>query len=255
MREVEHLRVVTYNIHKCRGLDRRVHPARIVEILREIDADIVALQEVLSISGGEAEDDQAQFIAHRLGLDFRIGENRRSMGGAYGNVVLSRHPIIAAYNYDISVVGREQRGCLRVDVAIGGGRVLHIYNVHLGTSFFERRRQGRKLLEKEILSNDQVPGARILLGDFNEWTRGLASKLLSGHFQSADIRVHMGSARSYPGVFPLLHLDHIYFDEALELESASLHRSRAALVASDHLPIIAGFRLRNGVRVATEKGS
>jgi endonuclease/exonuclease/phosphatase family metal-dependent hydrolase len=159
--------------------------------------------------------------------------------------VLSRFPIIAAYNYDISIVGREQRGCLRADVALGHNRVLHIYNVHLGTSFFERRHQGKRLLDEEILRSDQIPGPRILLGDFNEWTRGLASKLLSDHFRSADIRIHLGRLRTYPGVLPLLHLDHIYFDETLELESASLHRSRTALVASDHLPILADFRLRS----------
>ncbi len=246
MKQIERLRAVTYNIHKCRGMDRQVQPARIVEVLREINADIVALQEVLSISDSEHQEDQSHFIAHHLGLEFRLGENRQLHGGAYGNVVLSRFPIVAAYNYDISIVGREQRGCLRVDVALGGGRVLHVYNVHLGTSFFERRRQARRLLEEEILGSDQLPGPRILLGDFNEWLRGLASRLLAEHFQSADIRLHLESRRTYPGLWPLLHLDHIYFDEALVLQNASLHRSRTAMIASDHLPIVADFRLAHG---------
>jgi endonuclease/exonuclease/phosphatase family metal-dependent hydrolase len=243
MKDLERLRAVTYNVHKCRGLDARHSPSRIVDVLGEIGADIIALQEVLSIPGSAHEEDQAHFIAHRLGLEFRLGETRRLLGGAYGNVVLSRFPIVAAYNYDISVTGRERRGCLRVDVAVGSLRVLHVYNVHLGTSFFERRRQGRRLLEDEILSNPHIPGPRILLGDFNEWTRGLASRLLSEHFRSADPRLHLNSPRTYPGVLPLMHLDHIYFDDALELEGASLHRSRTAMIASDHLPIVADFRL------------
>jgi endonuclease/exonuclease/phosphatase family metal-dependent hydrolase len=244
MNEVERLRVVTYNIHKCRGLDTRYNPSRIVDVLGEIDADIVALQEVLSIPDRAHEEHQARYIAHRLGLEFRQGENRRLQGGAYGNAVFSRFPIVAAYNYDISVAGREQRGCLRADVAIGHLRVLHVYNVHLGTSFFERRRQARRLLEEEILSNPEIPGPRILLGDFNEWTRGLASRLLSSHFRSADLRAWLNRPRTYPGVLPLLHLDHIYFDDALELDAASLHRSRDAMIASDHLPIVADFRLK-----------
>ncbi len=249
MSEVKRFRIVTYNIHKCVGIDRRLRPERIVDVLREIDADIIAMQEVLCLQaqGQEqgSEGDQAHFIARALGLDFRLGENRRLKGGAYGNVVLSRLPIVAARNHDISVVGREQRGCLRVDIDLRGRQLLHIYNVHLGTSFTERRSQARKLLHDDVLKNGDHSGPRVLLGDFNEWTRGLASRLLNEHFQSADIRAHLGHAKTYPGVLPFLHLDHIYFDEALELIDASLHRSRVALMASDHLPIVADFAVRD----------
>src|SRR5690349_20333658 len=82
------LRVATYNTHKCRGMDGRVRPDRIAEVLREIGADIVALQEVLSIAGASREADQARFLAEELGLHFVMGENRRLRGGAYGNAVL-----------------------------------------------------------------------------------------------------------------------------------------------------------------------
>ncbi|HZS05651.1 MAG TPA: endonuclease/exonuclease/phosphatase family protein [Blastocatellia bacterium] len=248
MSEAKRLRVVTYNVHKCRGLDRRVSPARIVEVLREVEADIIALQEVLCIRGQGSEDDQAHFISREMGMDYRLGENRRLHGGAYGNVVLSRFPMTAAHNHDISIRGREQRGCLRVDVDLGRDQTLHVYNVHLGTSYSERRHQARRLLETEILANEQIPGPRVLLGDFNEWTRGLASHLLAEHFRSADIRLHLKRKYTYPGVMPFLHLDHIYYDEDLELKSAALHRSRTALVASDHLPLLADFRLRNSSR-------
>lgn len=243
MKEVNRIRVATYNIHKCVGIDRRLRPERIVKVLQEIDADIVALQEVLCIQSQEqgGEDDQAHFIAHALGLDFRLGENRRLRGGAYGNVVLSRLPIMAALNHDISVVGREQRGCLRVDIDLHGKRLLHVYNVHLGTSYSERRRQARKLLTDDVLKNGDHSGPRVMLGDFNEWTHGLASRLLNEHFQNADIRIRLGRAKTYPGVLPFLHLDHIYFDKSLELLDAKLHRSRRALIASDHLPIVADF--------------
>ncbi|MGE0882116.1 MAG: endonuclease/exonuclease/phosphatase family protein [Blastocatellales bacterium] len=245
MSQINKFRVATYNIHKCLGLDRRLRPQRIAEVLREIDADIIALQEVLCVQGQEDHHDQAHFIARALGLNFRLGENRQLKGGAYGNVVLSRFPLVSARNHDISVEGREQRGCLRVDVDLHGRQPLHIYNVHLGTSFTERRHQARKLLQDDVLKNGDHTGPRVLLGDFNEWTRGLASRMLEEHFQSADIRFHLGRARTYPGVLPFLHLDHIYFDEALELVDAKLHRSRTALVASDHLPIVAEFRVRH----------
>jgi endonuclease/exonuclease/phosphatase family metal-dependent hydrolase len=237
------LRVATYNIHKCRGMDGRVRPERITEVLREIDADIVALQEVVSVGAKGRRQDQARYVADALRYHSHLGENRRLRGAAYGNLLLSRFPINRTCNYDISVPRREGRGCLRADVEIGKEFMLHIFNVHMGTSFIERRKQARKLVHAGILDNHELSGARIVLGDFNEWSRGLASRLLSAHFNSADIRGHLGRTRTYPGVLPFLHLDHIYFDPVLRLESLSLHRSRTALLASDHLPLVADFAL------------
>ncbi len=235
------VRVATYNIHKCRGLDRRVQPARIVKVLRELDADIVALQEVVSIHG-QHERDQARYIAAELGLHFWLGENRRLYGGAYGNLLLSRFPLRATQNHDITVGRRERRGCLRADIDLEGA-TLHLFNVHLGTGFLERRQQIQKLISPGILNNSELQGVRIILGDFNEWTRGLASRLLSAYFQSVNLRTHLGRSRTYPGLFPFLHLDHIYFDAGLKLERLMLHRSRTALIASDHLPLVADFHL------------
>ena len=84
------LRVVTYNVHKCIGLDRRERPGRIAAVLREVDADVVALQEVVSVeSDSSREAHQARYIAEELGCRFHLGENRKHRGGAYGNVVLS----------------------------------------------------------------------------------------------------------------------------------------------------------------------
>jgi endonuclease/exonuclease/phosphatase family metal-dependent hydrolase len=222
-------------------MDRRVSPARIVKVLREINADILALQEVLNLAGASPEEEQARFIAGELEYHYCIGENRKLRGGAYGNVVLSRLPISTARNYDISWHSREQRGCLRADIHLPDKHVLHVFNVHLGTSYMERRHQGRTLVTPEILNDPGLLGKRVLLGDFNEWTRGLTSQLLASHLVSADIRVHLQRRRTYPGLFPVFHLDHIYFDESLELKSLTLHRSRTALIASDHLPLVADF--------------
>jgi endonuclease/exonuclease/phosphatase family metal-dependent hydrolase len=240
------LRVATYNVHKCQGLDRRVRPARIVEVLREIDSDVVALQEVVSHENGPREADQVRFIAEELGMNYCVGETRKHKGGAYGNVLLTRLSLRSSCNYDISVRGREERGCLRADLEVEGVGVLHIFNVHMGTAFLERRSQVRKLLDSAILHNEELQGARIMLGDFNEWTRGLTTRLLGSHMKSADVANHLRRAKTYPGVLPFLHLDHIYFDETLEMEKLILHRSRKALIASDHLPLVADFRLRPG---------
>lgn len=239
----QRVRIATYNVHKCRGLDLRVRPQRIVEVLREVDADVIALQEVFGGAGGDPRLDQAGYIAQQLGFHAYLGENRQWNGDAYGNLILSRYPLRAACNYDISRYGRERRGCARVDVEVAEGMVLHVFNVHLGTAYLERRAQGRMLLTPEILNNGGLRGARVVLGDFNEWTRGLATRLLRRHFLSAEIKKYAGRSRTYPGVLPFLHLDQIYFDPLLMLQSLYLHRTRMALIASDHLPLVGDFEL------------
>ena len=237
------LRVATYNIHKCRGLDRRVLPGRIADVLEEIDADIVGLQEVMSITGGKPELDQIQFIADQLqSYNWCFGENRIHGGGPYGNAILARSPIGYYCNYDLTWKNRERRGCLRADIPVRTG-CLHVFNVHLGTGFVERRHQARRLLSKGVLHDEHVRGPRIIMGDFNEWTRGLASRLMTENFESINLKMFSRVRRTYPGVFPVLHLDHFYFDRSLKLETFKVHRSRKALVASDHLPLVAEFRI------------
>jgi endonuclease/exonuclease/phosphatase family metal-dependent hydrolase len=234
-------RIVTYNIHKCRGLDRRVRPMRIASVLKQIDADIIALQEVVGMDEAEREHNQVHAIAEELGFEFRIGENRRLRGAAYGNALLSKFPIVADQNHDLTWRKNEPRGCLEVTIKPEYPKaLLQIYNVHLGTALLERRFQAQRLFD--VITDDaDLPAQRIVLGDFNEWTRGLATNLLSFHLSSAEPERRFGRARSYPGVFPLLHLDHIYYDSSLRLQRISVHRSRLSLVASDHLPIVADF--------------
>jgi endonuclease/exonuclease/phosphatase family metal-dependent hydrolase len=227
------LRTVTYNVHKCRGLDGRASATRIAGVLREVAADVIALQEVL--------EHQAETISHDLGFRFALGETRKHRGYGYGNVVLSRFPIFEMRNYDLSVRGREERGCLRADLAVDG-TVLHVFNVHLGTAFLERRTQARRLIAPELLNDAEIQSPRIVMGDFNEWTQGLATRLLRSHLVSADTRAHLQRSRTYPGVLPVFHLDHIYYDPILHLERLTLWRTPKSLVASDHLPLVGEFK-------------
>ena len=237
------LRVATYNIHKCRGLDQRVRPERIAQVLAEMDADIVALQEVVG-RGTQADSDQARYVAQALGYHPAFGENRRHNGAAYGNLLLSRYPLVGSWNYDITARGREPRGVLRADVRLADGHVLHLFNVHLGTAYLERREQARHIVSGRILKNTELAGTRIVLGDFNEWVPGDATRLLSAHFSVCSLPSHAARRRTYPCLLPLLRLDHIYFDHNLKLHRLDLHRSRRALVASDHLPVLAEFSLQ-----------
>jgi endonuclease/exonuclease/phosphatase family metal-dependent hydrolase len=243
MKENPSFRVATYNTHKCRGMDGRIRPVRVAEVLRELDADVIALQEVVSLTGGRREQNQAQYLADAVGFEFRIGETRKLRGAAYGNVLLSRLPLKQVEVYDLTASRREPRGCMRCDLEIAHGKIVHVFNVHLGTGYLERRKQAHMLMSREVLLAPALKHPRLVLGDFNEWTRGLVSRMLQQEFESVDIQLHLNRRRTYPGVLPLMHLDHMYFDRDLALEEFLLHRSRMALVASDHLPLVAEFRV------------
>ena len=82
MKDHPRFRVATYNTHKCRGMDGRIRPARVAEVLAELDADVIALQEVVSLSGGRKEQNQAQYLADAIGYHFRIGETRKLRGAS-----------------------------------------------------------------------------------------------------------------------------------------------------------------------------
>jgi endonuclease/exonuclease/phosphatase family metal-dependent hydrolase len=233
------LRIVTYNIHRCRGLDGRTNPARVAEVIRSIEPDVIALQEV--IGAGPNSAGHAEELGALLGMGWVMAPTRHLRGALFGNVVLSRHPIIHHAQYDLSWKTCESRCCQRVDIAFGDD-TLHLYNVHLGTAFLERRYQAGRLTA--IVHDRRIGQPKVVLGDFNEWMRGLATTMLSERLQSIDLRSHLRRRRTYPGVFPVLHLDHIYYDGRVEVVKLDLPRTRLALMASDHLPLVAELKIQ-----------
>jgi endonuclease/exonuclease/phosphatase family metal-dependent hydrolase len=233
------LRIATYNIHRCRGLDGRTRPERIAAVLSAIDADVVALQEV--VGAGPHGGGQAEELGAALGMGWIMSSARLLRGHQFGNVVLSRFPIAAHVEHDLSWKTCEPRRLQRVDVAVDGGATLHVYNVHLGTALLERRHQAERLAA--IVSDRHVAGPKLVLGDFNEWMKGLVTSMLSARLNSVDLRNFLRRRRTYPGVFPLLHLDHIYYAGHVEIVGIELPRTRMALVASDHLPLVADVRV------------
>ena len=232
------LRIATYNIHRCRGLDGRTRPERVAAVIRSLDADVVALQEV--VGAGPHGGGHAESLGAALGMGWVMAPARQLRGHQFGNAVLSRLPIVQHLEQDLTWKTCEARRLQRVDVAIDG-HTLHVYNVHLGTAILERRHQARRLAA--IVSDRHVSGPKVVLGDFNEWMRGLATTLLSEKLNSVDLRDHMRRRRTYPGLFPILHLDHIYYAGRLEILRIEVPRTRAALIASDHLPLVADVRI------------
>jgi endonuclease/exonuclease/phosphatase family metal-dependent hydrolase len=244
MASVTRFRVATYNIHKCRGFDRRTSPDRINAVIEELEADILCLQEVVDAPDGPRIFDQAREIACAFPAYFwRFGSNRPLRGGGYGNMTLTRFPIGSWRNHDLTHRKREERGVLQVDIQTGANQTLRLFNIHLGTSYTERHSQAARLLSSDVLGREALSNPRLIAGDFNEWTIGLTTKLLRGSFKTFRPQHGLRFPRTYPGMLPLLSLDHYYYEPPLELEQARLWRSRKALIASDHLPLIADFRL------------
>lgn len=147
-------RIATYNVHKCKGVDWRLSPARIADVLCELNADIVAGQEILY--------SQAEAISARIKVPFTFGAARMHGGEPYGNAVFTRLPVISSENYDLTARRREPRQSLRVSLALSGGALVHFFAVHLGTSFLERREQAPRFLSEAILDRCDVRGARIV---------------------------------------------------------------------------------------------
>jgi endonuclease/exonuclease/phosphatase family metal-dependent hydrolase len=239
-RDVSDVRVVTYNVHRSRGMDRRVRPERIAAVLATVDADIIALQEV--IGPGLHGTGHAEQLGAALGMGWVMAPTRELRRHQFGNVVLSRYPIRDHTQLDLSWKTCEPRNSQRVAVDLGGDRLLQVYNAHLGTALLERRYQAPRLAA--WVGDHRVPAPKLLLGDFNEWSRGLVADVLAERLESIDIFPFLKRRRTYPGFFPLLHLDHIYFSGDVAVRHIELPRTRLALVASDHLPLVADIRVR-----------
>lgn len=240
------LRIATYNIHKGRGLDGRVNVARIADVIGELEADVVALQEVSTPGENPHAFDQLRFFAERFGYHAAFGRSRGGAGGRiYGNATLSRTPFAAVLPLNITAPRRSGRGALRTDLVFDAG-TLHVFNVHLGLGYYERRDQATRLFEEDALKAPDLFGARVVLGDFNEWIKGMVTESLRREFDLTDLHAHAPRLRAFPHGLPLLHLDHIYYDHHLRVEAARTHRSRLAVIASDHLPLVADFVFEGG---------
>jgi len=233
------LRIATYNIHRCQGLDGRILPERVASALRKLNPDIIALQEVLG--DGPGGRGQEQEIAEILGMSSVMAPARLLRGRYYGNALLSRYPIQNHVVCDLSQKDLEPRFGQRADILVDG-HPLSIFNVHLGTSMGERARQARQLIP--FLCDPSPNGPKILLGDFNEWIKGKATSTLREQFQSMDIAPFFKWPRTYPGFFPIFHIDHIYFQGPVTVAKVESSRDWQTILASDHIPIVAELQIK-----------
>jgi endonuclease/exonuclease/phosphatase family metal-dependent hydrolase len=229
------LRVATYNVHGCVGMDGRYDPERVAEVLRELDPDIIGLQEVDNHQPLRLGLHQLEFLRRATGLMAVPGLNISSKRGEYGNALLTRLRVADVRRLDLSVPGHEPRGAIDVDLIGPEGR-LRVIVTHLGLRPSERRQQIAGILEALSPGPEPWPPT-LLLGDINEWmpSGGVRVRALTGRF-AADY-----CGRSFPAPCPVLFLDRIFAHPRPERARLSVHRSRLARWASDHLPLLGEF--------------
>jgi endonuclease/exonuclease/phosphatase family metal-dependent hydrolase len=246
------LRIVSYNIHRAIGSDRRFRPDRVVRILENHDADLVLLQEVDNGVPRSRRMDMARELAKRLGYDYVAeGMNVTLREGRYGNATLSKHPIRKSRNINLSVGRKKGRGCQHATVEIpanGSRQTVEVFNLHLGLSARERRQQLGLLVSAREFASLDASTPCIVGGDFNDWRSQLQEPFVRVlQFHCATARDEEAAAntclKTYPAFSPQGALDRVYFRGDLSLVSAYRCRHQASKVASDHLPIIVDFEL------------
>lgn len=223
--------VATYNVHGCVGRDGRFDPGRTLEVLRGLDADVIALQE-LRWRPEEALHLLAEF-GERLGYAALAGPTLMRPDGHFGNAILTRLAVRDVARVDLGVSGREPRGALDVRLD-SGGAMLRVVATHLGLRPGERRLQARRLLDR--IGDPRMPV--VLMGDLNEWFLwGQPLRWLRRHFGPTP------APATFPAHWPVFALDRIWIEPAGALADVRAVAGPLARAASDHLPLRAELRL------------
>ena len=237
------LRVATYNVHGCVGMDKQRSESRIADVVARLKADIVGLQELDQNRARSAAVDQAGAIAKQLGWHHFFHPAMRRAEELYGDAILSRYPI--AVRHAVELPGnppwycRETRGITWAEAETPLGLV-HIVNTHFGLGRRERIAQAELLMSVAWLGSMTADMPVIVLGDFNSVPWSPAYKLIAR--QLRDVRRLVGSSvsfRTYPTSFPALAVDHIFISAVFRATGMYVHRDAVARVASDHFPLVA----------------
>ncbi|MGY6550084.1 MAG: endonuclease/exonuclease/phosphatase family protein [Roseinatronobacter sp.] len=232
--------VSSYNIHKAVGTDMRRDPVRTVQVIREIGADIVALQEVDRRFGDRRGVLDPAVLRQETGLQpvpltDRLGEQAH---GWHGNLLLLRGAEVE-HARAVTLPGLEPRGAIVADIRIQG-QPLRIIAAHLGLLHQSRLLQAR-FLSKEIESGDGRP--TLVMGDFNEWRLGAGCSLMPLRRELRAVKRSAQTIASFPAQMPLLPLDRIIGCRQADVIDLRAHDTQLARKASDHLPIRAGLGL------------
>ncbi len=242
------VRMLTYNVHSCVGIDGRLSPQRVARVIARYQPDVVALQEVDVGRARTGRIDQAGVIAECLQMDYHFHPAIQLEEEAYGDCVLSRLPMRLVKKGRLPTLpktrGLEPRGALWVAIDLGG-QTLQVVNTHLGLRARERRLQIQALLGEDWLAGCRVPGPLVLCGDLNASPQSavwrLCARTLGDIQQGAAGR---SPRRTWFGWHPIARIDHIFVNAQLEVLYVDVGDDYLARLASDHRPLFAELRIR-----------
>jgi endonuclease/exonuclease/phosphatase family metal-dependent hydrolase len=230
------IRVASYNMRKAIGTDRRRRPERTIDVLNELDADVIALQEADRRFGSKASAiPLAMLEAHSDYKPVEI-DNRAGSIGWHGNALLVRKRIEVREHHLFRLPSLEPRGAVLAELALGNA-LLRVVGMHLDLSGLWRRQQAQAILA-HLHERDGAPPT-VLMGDLNEWsTRGGCLRDFGADHDFAPCGFSFHARR------PIASLDRIMVSRDLEILASGVHRSISSRRASDHLPIWAEIRPR-----------
>jgi endonuclease/exonuclease/phosphatase family metal-dependent hydrolase len=235
---------MTYNIHSGIGVDKRYDLERIRRVLDDERPHIAALQELDCGMGRTSYDDQSNALANDLDLKSFVCATRPVEQGSFGMAVLSPFRVVQQREYDLSYQPhREPRYCLRVDIEVEPGAVLHVFNCHLGLSARERAFQRKQMLSDAILLSEELHHPVILMGDFNDRPISVVHRNLRKHFTDAFTAAGKRWGPTFRvGPIPF-RLDHIYISRGIRVLDCWVRNDELTRVASDHRPVIASLEV------------
>ena len=238
-------RLLTYNVHRCVGVDRRLDIDRIVGVIAEHEPDIVCLQELDVGRARTGFIDQACAIAEGLSMSFHFHPAMQVEAELYGDAILTSRPERLIRSASLPTVrgipGLEPRGALWSVIDIDGVQV-NILNTHLGLVPREQRLQAQALAGPDWLGHPDCAGPTILTGDFNATSMTRPYQLLANCLPDAQRTLGLKpSIKTFPSSFPAIRIDHCFVSSDIIVRSMSAPFSPLARMASDHLPLIMDF--------------
>ena len=236
-------RLLTYNVHRCLGVDRVLDVARVAGVIAAQTPDIVALQELDVGRARTGGVDQAHQLAQRLGMAFHFNAALKVEEELYGDAILTALPERLVKAGPIPGHPRfarlEPRGAIWVAIDIGDGVELQVINTHLGLVPREQQLQAAMLTGPDWLGAAPKGAPVVLLGDFNATPRTRTYRAFAGTLADARRAAHgAGRTPTFPARLPVLAIDHVFVSRGVRVEAVRTPLDAASRVASDHLPLV-----------------
>lgn len=241
-------RLLTYNVHRCVGMDRRLDVARVAAVIAEHEPDVVCLQELDVGRARTGHVDQARSIADSLAMTFHFHAAMKVEAEQYGDAILTLRPERLVKSGALPTIrgvpGLEPRGALWAEIDFDGVAV-NVINTHLGLVPREQRLQAAALLGEGWLGDPRCKGPTLLTGDFNATSITRPYQALTRRLSDCQRTLGLKpSVKTFPSSFPAIRIDHCFTSPEIVVTKVTAPFSPLARMASDHLPLVVDFEIR-----------